>query len=107
MKHAGPQAFKKLAALLQTLRGYTALNEKSRGTFYLGSRAVLHFHEDPAGLFADVRTSGDWERFPVNTRQEQKMLQQHLGQWLTALPAGSAARPARPVRAGADCPTGH
>jgi hypothetical protein len=38
------------------------------------SRAFLHFHEDPAGLFADVRTAPVWERCPVNTRAEQKSL---------------------------------
>jgi hypothetical protein len=47
------------------------LREKSRGVFYRGSRAWLHFHEDPAGLFADVRVGQGFERFPVNTTAEQ------------------------------------
>jgi hypothetical protein len=36
--------------------------------FYRGSRAFLHFHEDPAGLFADVRTAdgSDFERLKVD-----------------------------------------
>jgi hypothetical protein len=30
----------------------------------------LHFHQDPAGLFADLRHGGDWQRFPVNKPDE-------------------------------------
>jgi len=50
------------------------LTEKKRGTFYRKSSAFLHFHEDPAGLFADVRDGDDWKRFPVNTAREQRTL---------------------------------
>jgi len=40
--------------------------------FYRGGRAFLHFHEDSAGLFADVRPAGpDFERFRVETEAEQ------------------------------------
>ena len=31
------------------------LTERTPGTFYRRSRAFLHFHADPAGIFADVR----------------------------------------------------
>jgi hypothetical protein len=50
------------------------LKERKRGVFYRGSVAFLHFHEDPAGLFADVRTGADWERVPVNTPTEKRRL---------------------------------
>lgn len=30
----------------------------------------LHFHEDPAGMFADLKTGDKFERFPANTRVE-------------------------------------
>ncbi len=45
----------------------TELKEKSRGVFYRKSKATLHFHEDPAGLFADMRIADVFVRFPVNT----------------------------------------
>ena len=58
------------------LRGYPELTERSRGTFYKKSQAFLHFHEDPAGLFADVRLSpgGDFTRLRVSTKAEQRAL---------------------------------
>lgn len=67
MKHAGTEALGRLATLLGSVRHLPALTERSPGSFYLCSRAVLHFHEDPLGLFADVRTTGGWDRLPVNT----------------------------------------
>jgi hypothetical protein len=35
---------------------------------------ALHFHEDPAGLFADLGVGADFDRYPVNTRQEWDVL---------------------------------
>ena len=63
MKHAGPDALAQIEPLLDDLRRMPALVEKSPGTFYVSSKAFLHFHEDPAGLFADVRIDGDFVRF--------------------------------------------
>ena len=60
--------------MLAKLRRLGGLKEKSRGVFYLKSKAALHFHEDPAGLFADFRTTGDWQRFAVNTADERTAL---------------------------------
>ena len=74
MKHAGPEALDQLEALLAKLRELPELREKSRGAFYRGSRAFLHFHEDPAGLFADVRFEDDFERLGVTTTKEQDAL---------------------------------
>ncbi len=49
------------------------LVERKPGVFYRKGKAVLHFHEDDAGLFADVRLDGDdFERFRVSTAQERK-----------------------------------
>jgi len=62
MKHAGPETFVLLASLLEKLRERPLLKEKSPGVFYLKSRAFLHFHDDPAGQFADVRLSEDFDR---------------------------------------------
>jgi hypothetical protein len=95
MKHAGMQALAQLAALLGNLRRLGQLAERAPGTFYLRSRAVLHFHEDPLGLFADMRTAGDWERFPVNTREEQNVLLQRLRAWLASAERKAVATPKR------------
>jgi len=67
MKHAGEAALDQLEALLAELRSLPGPVEKKRGVFYLKSKAFLHFHEDPAGLFADVRdaTGQDFERIDV------------------------------------------
>ena len=67
MKHITPARMDELAALLAELRGLPGLVEKSRGVFYRRGRAFLHFHEDPAGLFADIRDAAgvDFERLDV------------------------------------------
>ena len=70
MKHAGPEARARLAPLLEELRKRPALREKSPGVFYLKSRAFLHFHEDPAGLFADVRLREDFTRLPSTSKAQ-------------------------------------
>jgi len=74
MKHATPSALDQLDELLAALRKMAALKEKRRGVFYVKSQAFLHFHEDPAGFFADLRSSADWERYPVNTAGERRSL---------------------------------
>ncbi len=74
MKHAGVDALDRLEPLLAAVRALPGLKEKGRGVFYRGGRACLHFHEDPAGLFADVRLSGaDFDRYRVETEQEREV----------------------------------
>ncbi|MEY2435157.1 MAG: hypothetical protein QOC92_4882 [Acidimicrobiaceae bacterium] len=84
MRHATPEALDQLEGLLATLRGLPGLKEKNRGTFYRGSKAFLHFHEDPAGLFADVRLREDFERFRASTKQERADLVRRVKAALTA-----------------------
>lgn len=68
-----------LETLLEKLRLVPGLVEKKPGIFYCKSKAYLHFHEDVAGIFADVRLAGDgFERFAVNSRQEQDALLQRI-----------------------------
>ncbi|GAB4149536.1 MAG: hypothetical protein Fur0046_28180 [Cyanobacteria bacterium J069] len=74
MKHASPETLTQLSPLLERVRQHAGLRERKLGMFYRKSAAFLHFHEDPAGLFADVRGLQDWERFPVNTLEEQQQL---------------------------------
>ena len=92
MKHAGPEALDRLEPLLTLLRDVPGLREKNRGTFYRGSRAFLHFHEDATGLFADVRVHTDFERMRVSTAAEQRRLIRLVRQ--TVAPA--VARPNQP-----------
>jgi hypothetical protein len=75
MKHATPAALDRLEDLLAELRTLP-LKEKSRGVFYRRSRAFLHFHEDPAGLFADLRNQDgpDFDRFQVDDPAGQAAL---------------------------------
>ena len=67
MKHAGSDALDQLEPLLARVRALPGLVEKKRGTFYRKSRAFLHFHEDPKGLFGDIRAGdgADFDRFDV------------------------------------------
>lgn len=76
MKHAGDLALDQLEALLAELRALPGLTEKKRGTFYRKSRAFLHFHEDPKGLFADVRgiDRRDFERIDVTDEPGRRQL---------------------------------
>ena len=74
MRHATPAALDQLEDLLVSLRALPGLREKNRGTFYRGSKAFLHFHEDPAGLFVDVRFDADFDRLRVSTKSERTAL---------------------------------
>lgn len=67
MKHASPSALQQITALLDELRAIGGLREPKTGTFYRGSSAFLHFHEDPTGLFADVKLEGkEFTRFSLS-----------------------------------------
>ena len=73
MKHAGADSLKTLFLLLRALRKRSLLVEKNPGTFYLKSKAFLHFHEDPSGMFADLKETPDgFKRYRVTTKIEQK-----------------------------------
>jgi hypothetical protein len=72
VRHARAEALDDLEPMLVELRQLDGLTEKGRGTFYRGSRAFLHFHEDPSGHHMDVRLHDDFERFRVQTKAEQR-----------------------------------
>jgi len=76
MKHVGPdsEALDLLEEVLVAVRDYPDVKERKRGAFYRKSAGFLHFHEDPAGLFADLKVGADWERFRVSTAEEQQVL---------------------------------
>jgi hypothetical protein len=74
MKHATATALGDLAELLDQIRTREGLKEKKLGLFYRKSKSFLHFHEDPKGLFADLGAGANFNRYPVNTRQEWNAL---------------------------------
>jgi hypothetical protein len=73
VKHAGKAALDALEPVLEVVRGagIPSLVERSPGTFYRRGVAILHFHEDEAGLFADLKTRGAWRRTRVSTARER------------------------------------
>ena len=74
MKHASNEALRGLSDLLAQIRERGGLKEKRLGIFYRKSNAFLHFHEDPAGLFADLDAGADFRRYPVNNPRERTAL---------------------------------
>ena len=75
VRHATPAGLERISDLLAKLRGVDGLVERTPGVFYRRSRAFLHFHEDPTGMFADVRLAGDdFVRLRVTSRAEQASL---------------------------------
>jgi hypothetical protein len=74
MKHAGPGALDRLEPVLRTIRARTELVERSRGVFYRKRDPFLHFHEDPTGLFCDIKIAGRFKRHPATTKTQQRAL---------------------------------
>lgn len=74
MKHAGEAALKAIEPMLMELRQLEGIRERKPGIFYAKSSAFVHFHEDPAGIFVDLRRDGEWLRLPVNTSPERRRL---------------------------------
>jgi hypothetical protein len=73
VKHAGPATLEALAPLLAAIRALNIFDERKPGVFYRKSQAALHFHDDPTGLYADLRlTKGDdFVRFRVSAEDER------------------------------------
>jgi phage terminase large subunit-like protein len=74
MAHASPQALERLESLLEKIRALGVATERSRGIFYRGQTAFLHFHEFRDALVADLKQGGDFVRYPVDTAAQQKAL---------------------------------
>ena len=75
MKHAGPAALDQIESLLKEIRKREGLKEKTRGNFYRGSRAFLHFHEHgEVEFYADIRLADDFERLRATTAAEHTRL---------------------------------
>ena len=77
MKHAGPATLLALEPLLARVRALPGLVERTPGCFYKGSKAFLHFHEDPSGTHADVKLTADgygFTRVRAESAQERDAL---------------------------------
>ena len=76
---------KSLAPVLDRLRALPGLVEKRPGVFYRRSKAFLHFHEDPAGFFADVRAAGgiDFDRLKIDVSDQGDAFVAHVKSLLT------------------------
>jgi hypothetical protein len=72
MKHADDTTLDAIEHMLLHLRRLDGIREKKRGVFYRKSQAFLHFHDDPRGIFADLRGDTGWLRFRVSTRAERR-----------------------------------
>lgn len=98
MKHATPVALDALAGLLDELRAVDGLTERKRGLFYRGSSAFLHFHEDPAGFFADAKVSPAWVRFDVTTAKQRRALVREVRAFLRSQPPAAMPRQTKTAR---------
>ncbi len=76
MRHASEITLAKHPELMDALRDIKGITERSPGVFYRKSKAFLHFHEDPSGLYADLRTDVDegFVRLRVQSRAQQSTL---------------------------------
>jgi hypothetical protein len=76
VKHAGPPTLSSIEPLLERLRAVDGLVEQRPGVFYRRSKACLHFHEDGAVVYADLRLAptGAFVRRRVTTKAEQRGL---------------------------------
>ena len=77
MRHAGEKTLATIATQLAQIRALN-LKERSPGVFYFKSKPFLHFHEDPSGIFADVRVNVEWERFAVADSSEWRKLMKRI-----------------------------
>jgi hypothetical protein len=98
MKHASPRSLSALSEVLTSLSTFNLLRERSSGVYYIKSKPFLHFHEDPGGLFADVRRGDKWERLPVNDDRQRRLLLQLVADHVATLEmvAPSKEKPLNP-----------
>lgn len=73
MEHAESTALDALEELLVAIRRRPGVQERRRGYFYRKGRALVHFHQDGTGLFADLHEGPGWRRFRVSAPDEQTL----------------------------------
>jgi hypothetical protein len=57
--------------------------------FYLNSRAFLHFHDDPSGVYADARLADDFVRLVATSPSEQSDLLERIDDCLSTIESRS------------------
>ena len=92
MRRAGSATLARIQPLLEDLRSRTVLREARPGIFTLQSRAFIHFHDDDAGIFADVRLADAFVRMPVTSRLEQADLLERVDECLSTVESGETER---------------
>jgi hypothetical protein len=75
----------RIAPLLEVLRAHPALREPRPTVFQLNDRDFLHFHDEPEGIFADVRLTSGFVRLPVSSHLEQLELLERVEHSLSSL----------------------
>lgn len=93
MKHASAETLRQLEPLLQCLRALPGLTERKPGIFYRGASAFLHFHDDPAGVFADAKLDGtSFSRFKLNGARNNEELLAKVSATLSAQRASAPTK---------------
>jgi len=86
MKHATPATLQSIDDLLVQIRKRPQLRERTLGSFYFKSKGYLHFHEDPAGIFADVKLDHvDFSRLRATTVAERRTLLKEIDRSLAGI----------------------
>jgi len=77
----------RIAPLLDVLRAHPALSEARPTEFQLDGRDFLHFHDEPDGVFADVRLTEGRVSMPVSSSSEQAEFLERIDHSLSSLDA--------------------
>jgi hypothetical protein len=85
MKHATQEALSQITRTLERVRSFHELKERKLGIFYLRGVSFLHFHEDPLGLFADLKVGEAWRRIDVTKAEGQDNLIREVSNELSRL----------------------
>lgn len=60
MGHTKPEQLKDLQPVLNEIRNWENIKEKSPNIFYYNSKPFLHFHDKDGKRWADVRDGDSW-----------------------------------------------
>lgn len=60
MGHTSAENLKDLQSVLNRIREWSDIKEKSPGVFYYKSTPFLHFHDKDGKRWADVRNGKEW-----------------------------------------------
>lgn len=71
MEHADAAALDALGDLLVAIRERDRVRERRPGCFYRNGRALVHFHQDRTGLYADLHDGPEWRRIRVSEPGER------------------------------------